>query len=87
MLPQHHSFKLGFLRTCRRCSIGRETEAREYGRPHEEDRGTAGNVQEIGLCRVQPVKNALKYAIGESECWNAETLNCQKMSEQMMRRM
>ena len=24
------------------------------------------------------LKNALKYAIGESECWNAETLNCQK---------
>ena len=38
----------------RRCAIGGETEAREYGRHHEEDRGAAGNVQEIGLCRVRP---------------------------------
>lgn len=38
----------------RRCSIGRETEALEYGRHHEEDRGTAGDVQKIGLCMVRP---------------------------------
>lgn len=39
----------------RRGAIGGETEAREYGRHHEEDRGAAGNVQEIGLSRVLPV--------------------------------
>lgn len=38
----------------RRGAIGGETETREYGRHHEEDRGTAGNVQEYGLCRVWP---------------------------------
>ena len=38
----------------RRCTSGGETEAWEYGRHHEEDRGSAGNVQEIGLCRVWP---------------------------------
>ena len=72
MLPQYHSFKLGFLRTCRRCSLGRETEAREYGRPHEEDRGTAGNVQEIGLCRVQPdVEERI-----EIRYWRKRVLEC-----------
>ena len=38
----------------RRGAIGRKTEAGEYSRHHEEDRGSAGNVQEIGLCRVWP---------------------------------
>lgn len=75
-----------------RGAIGRKTEVWEYGGHYEEDRGTAGNVQEIGVCRVWPdLKKALKYAIGEwpamkrvLESGGVELSN--NLSEQMMRR-